>query len=197
MKYEFEILNSSVLLDDFLNIHEYHLRHQLFAGGQSDVLRRLCLEKQMAVSVLLFDPDQDALVMVEQFRIGARQTANSWLLENPAGYVEAGESVADVAVREVLEETGCSVSDLIPICEFLVSPGISNERIALLCGRVDAGTADGIHGLGEEGEDIKVHVLNFNEAVSEMYTGKINSTSTIMSMQWLMLNKQKVINQWI
>jgi len=187
MNKKYEILESSILLDDFLTVMGYRLKHDLFAGGQSHELRRLRLEKEKAVSVLLFDPQHNAVVMVEQFRIGAKEMPDSWLLENPAGYVEQGESSEDVAVREVREETGCEVTELVHICEFLVSPGISNERIDLYCARVDSTHAAGIHGLDHEGEDIKVEVLSLQQASDELYSGRINSTSTIISMQWLLL----------
>ena len=187
MNKKYEIVESSILLDDFLTVKDYRLKHDLFAGGQSHELRRLRLEKEKAVSVLLFDPHHNAVVMVEQFRIGAKEMSDSWLLENPAGYVEQGESSEDVAVREVMEETGCEVNALTHICEFLVSPGISNERIDLYCGRVDSTNAAGIHGLDHEGEDIKVEVLSLQQAKDELYSGRINSTSTIISMQWLLL----------
>jgi ADP-ribose pyrophosphatase len=187
MNKKYEILECKTLLNDFLTVKAYRLKHDLFAGGQSHELRRLRLEKEKAVSVMLFDPDNNAVVMVEQFRIGAREMSDSWLLENPAGYVEQGESSKEVAVREVREETGCEVTALTPICEFLVSPGISNERIDLYCGRVDSSNAAGIHGLDHEGEDIRVEVLTLEQASSELYSGRINSTSTIMSMQWLLL----------
>ena len=197
MKKKFQILESETLLDDFLTVRAYKLNHDLFAGGTSPVLRRLRLEKEKAVSVLLYDPIMQQVVMVEQFRIGAKEDNESWLLENPAGYLEPGETAEKVARREVLEETGCRVESLIKICEFMVSPGISNERIILFCGKVDACMAEGIHGLEEEGEDIKVTVLALLEAVQELYTGRINSTSTIMSMQWLLLNKKKLDQQWL
>jgi ADP-ribose pyrophosphatase len=174
MNKKYEIIASSTLLDDFLTVKAYQLKHDLFAGGQSHELRRLRLEKEKAVSVLLFDPDNNAVVMVEQFRIGAKEMQDSWLLENPAGYVEQGESSADVAVREVREETGCQLTALTHICEFLVSPGISNERIDLYCGRVDSSNAGGIYGLDHEGEDIKVEVLTLDQAREELYSGRIN-----------------------
>lgn len=196
MEKTFEILEKQNLLNDFLEVNAYQLTHDLYAGGRSPVIRRLCLEKQDAVSVLLFDPVQDKVVMVEQFRIGAKKTNNHWLLENPAGYVETDELPDDVAVREVKEETGCSVSNLLPICEFFVSPGISDEMIVLYCGKVDSSNAGGIHGLDDEHEDIKVEVLSLEDAKKELYTGRINSTSTIISMQWLLLNLDDVKRKW-
>ena len=197
MNKNYQILETETLLDDFLTVRAYKLNHDLFAGGSSPVLRRLRLEKEKAVSVLLYDPLNQKVVMVEQFRIGAKENNDSWLLENPAGYLEPGETAENVARREVLEETGCQVESLTQICEFMVSPGISNERIILFCGKVNASNAGGIHGLEHEGEDIKVEVLTLQAATKELYTGRINSTSTIMSMQWLLLNKEELDKQWL
>lgn len=196
MDKKFEIIEKQNLLNDFLEVNAYQLTHDLFSGGKSPVIRRLCLEKQNAVSILLFDPEHESVVMVEQFRIGAKKLGNNWLLENPAGYVEADESPEAVAVREVLEETGCEVSNLTHICEFLVSPGISDEMIVLYCGKVDSTSAEGIHGLDDEHEDIRVEVLSLDQAKKELYTGRINSTSTIISMQWLLLNLEEIRQKW-
>ena len=95
-----------------------------------------------------------------------------------------------------MEETGCEVSNLIEICEFLVSPGISDEMIMLYCGKVDSSNAEGIHGVDDEHEDIRVEVLSLDQAKKELYTGRINSTSTIISMQWLLLNIEDIKRQW-
>jgi ADP-ribose pyrophosphatase len=196
MKKTFEIIDKKNLLDDFLEVNAYQLTHDMFSGEKTPVIRRLCLEKQNAVSVLLFDPVHNNVVMVEQFRIGAKNLDDSWLLENPAGYFETDESPQQVAVREVMEETGCEVSNLIEICKFLVSPGISNEMIMLYCGKVDSSNAEGIHGVDDEHEDIRVEVLSLEQAKKELYTGRINSTSTIISMQWLLLNIDDIKKQW-
>ena len=95
-----------------------------------------------------------------------------------------------------MEETGCEVTKLTLICEFLVSPGISDEMIVLYCGKVDSSGAEGIHGLDHEHEDIRVEVLSLDQAKKELYTGRINSTSTIISMQWLLLNLEEIKHKW-
>ncbi|MEJ1336997.1 MAG: ADP-ribose pyrophosphatase, partial [Candidatus Sedimenticola sp. (ex Thyasira tokunagai)] len=82
------------------------------------------------------------------------------------------------------------------ICELMVSPGTSTERIHLYCGRVDASKAGGIHGLDEEGEDIRVDVLPADEVIGELYGGRVNSTSSIIAVQWLMMNRQRLQNEW-
>jgi ADP-ribose pyrophosphatase len=71
------------------------------------------------------------------------------------------------------------------------------ERIALFCGRVDATHAGGIHGAIDEGEDIKVHVVSRETALSYLKTGRINSASAIIALQWLALNREQLLRQWM
>jgi len=196
MKYEYEILEKGQLSTGFLKLVRYRLRHRLFAGGWSEEVVRERLEPLRASSVLLYDPQQDEVVLIEQFRIGALESDNPWLLEIIGGHIGAGETPEEVARRESLEEAGCEVLDLLPICEFLVTPGTSGERNHLYCARVDASQAGGIHGIKEEGEDIRVEKMSFADAMDEIYGGRINSTTGIMAMQWLALNREQLQQRW-
>ena len=86
---------------------------------------------------------------------------------------------------------------MIPLYDFLVSPGGTTERIALFCGRTDATTADGVHGVTEEGEDIKVHVVTFDTAMTLLKSEKIAAASAIIALQWLALNRDDVRARWL
>ena len=109
-----------------------------------------------------FDPVHDQVVLVEQFRMGPfLSNDDPWLLEVVAGISEPGETLEEVALREVEEETGYKITSLMPVSDFYVSPGASNEKLRLFCGLVDATDAGGIFGVADEGEDIRVHVLPF------------------------------------
>jgi len=197
MKYEYEILEQEQLYKGFLTIDRYRLRHRLFAGGWSEALVRERVQPLRASSVLLYDPQLDEVVLIEQFRIGALESdGHPWLLEIIGGHIGEGETPEDVARRESLEEAGCEVLDLVPICEFLVTPGTSGERNYLYCARVDASRAGGIHGIAEEGEDIRVERMKFATAMAEVYGGSINSTTGIMAMQWLALNRGQLQQRW-
>ncbi|MEK6595417.1 MAG: ADP-ribose diphosphatase, partial [Pseudomonadota bacterium] len=95
------------------------------------------------------------------------------------------------------EEADCIISDLIPLYDFLVSPGGTTERVALFCGRVDAAHAGGIHGAADEDEDIKVHVVTLDAALALVKSGRINSASSIIALQWLALNRSHVQTLWL
>lgn len=198
MKYQFEIVQTDETYRGFLKVNRYRLRHELYQGGESELLVRERLEGLRAASVLLYDPQLDRVVLVEQFRIGAvGQEASPWVLETVGGYVPAHEADEAVARRESLEEANCEIGRLERVCEFMVSPGISVDRIALYCGEVDASRAAGVHGLDHEGEDIRVVVMDAQAAIGELYGGRANSTSIVIALQWLALNRTALRARWL
>jgi ADP-ribose pyrophosphatase len=198
MEYEFQIIDSETLTDGFLSLKRYRLRHSLFAGGWSNELIRERVEGYRAAALLPYDPVRDEVVLIEQFRIGALEDKDgAWILEIVGGILEKEWGPESVAQREAVEEAGCEVTALEPICEYLVSPGTTTERIYLYCGRVDATRAAGVHGVHEEGEDIRVEVLTADDAIAELYTGRINSSSTIIALQWLALHREELRRRWL
>nr|VFK24719.1 MAG: ADP-ribose pyrophosphatase [Candidatus Kentron sp. MB]VFK27020.1 MAG: ADP-ribose pyrophosphatase [Candidatus Kentron sp. MB]VFK74940.1 MAG: ADP-ribose pyrophosphatase [Candidatus Kentron sp. MB] len=197
MRYKHEIIDKTTCYQGFFRLERYRLRHDLFAGGRSGILTRECLERGHAAAVLLFDPDLDSLVMVEQFRIGAMEApAGPWLLEFVAGIMEKGESPEAVVRREAMEEAGCEIKALAPALRFLLSPGGCSEEIHLFCGRVDARNAGGIHGLAGEGEDIRVRVVAADEALRLLEAGKITNATAIIGLQWFALHRDFLRKEW-
>jgi len=197
MDKDYELLASDTISDGFFELQRHRLRHTRFAGGWCDEIVRERIERLAAVSVLLYDPEADVIVLVEQFRVGLMgQVSPPWTTETVSGFCDiAHETPEDVARREVREETGCELLALTHIGEFFVSPGMSVECINLYCGRVDSTRADGIHGLDHEGEDIRVVKLPRSEAVNALF-GRLNTTSIVMALQWLELNRDVLLAQW-
>ncbi len=192
MNRRYRILEAQPLWQGFLRLHRYRLEHECFAGGWCPELVRERVEGNHAVSVLLYDPPRDRVVLVEQFRIGAvGHQEPPWLLETVGGYLEPGETPEAVARRETREEAGCEVQALHLVGTLFTSPGWSCERITLYCGIVDSTTADGIHGLEEEGEDIRVVVMPAEEAIGELFR-RANSTSVVVGLQWLAANRDRL-----
>lgn len=197
MTYKFELLSNETVLEGFFRMNRYRLRHSSFNGGWCDEMVRERIERLAAVSVLLFDPALDRLVLVEQFRIGLMGTVDPpWSLETVSGFCDREHELPEqVARREVVEETGCTLRALTHIGEFFVSPGMSVERINLYCGWVDAGNAGGVYGLEHEGEEMRVVTLSRDEARAELF-GRLSSTSVIMALQWLEANRGPLLEQW-
>jgi len=159
-------------------------------------------DRGQAAAVLLYDPARDSVVLIEQFRIGALASTarlkkrGPWLIEAVAGVIEAGESAEDVVRREAAEEAGLEPSDLIPMLDYLSSPGCMSESVALYCGRVDASAAGGVHGLDHEHEDIRVLVVPFRQAVEMVESGRFFNAHTIIALYWLALNRDRVRRRW-
>jgi ADP-ribose pyrophosphatase len=192
-----EILEKTVGYQGFFRLERYRLRHQLFSGEWSRELVREVFERGHAAAVLPYDPVRDQVVFIEQFRIGALEAPGGpWLLEIVAGVIDAAETPEEVIRREAIEESGCTIQEVVPICEYLVSPGGTSERLTVFCGKVDASRAGGTHGLADEGEDTRVVVLGFAEAVAYLQAGKIKAAAPIIALQWLMLNREQLRRHW-
>ncbi|HEX6980941.1 MAG TPA: NUDIX domain-containing protein [Alphaproteobacteria bacterium] len=181
----------------YFRIDRYRLRHKLFNGGISPELSREVFERGHAVGVILYDPDRDAVVLIEQFRVGALAAhRRPWITEIVAGIIDPGEEPADVARRETYEEAGCDVIELLPIYDYLVSPGCSSETVKLFCGRVDSRKIGGVYGLAHEGEDIRVSVVPLEDALRDLASGRIESSIAIIGLQWLALNRDMLRKRW-
>jgi ADP-ribose pyrophosphatase len=195
---QFEILEKKNCYQGFFRLEKYRLRHRLYDGGMSAPIERELFERGHAAAALLYDPGRDEVVMLEQFRIGALEAEGGpWLYEIVAGMIDAGESADAVVRREAIEEAGCDILALEFICEYLVSPGGTSERISLYCAKVDAEGVGGIHGLDEENEDIRVQAVSFAEAWQWLEQGRINSASPIIAMQWLAMHRERLREKWL
>ncbi|WP_370279674.1 NUDIX domain-containing protein [Pontibacterium sp.] len=192
-----EIHSCDVVYDGFFEMHKLHLSHACFAGGRVEITRELFVRGE-AVCVLLYDPAKESVVMIEQFRVGALDHPRSpWLLELVAGIVEQGETCEEVAHREADEEAGATLTELVPITRYLVSPGGTNEWISLYCARVDSAQMGGVHGLETEGEDIRVQVLPCKQVFEMVAEGRIDNAPSIIALQWLQLNRDDLNQRWL
>lgn len=198
MTKKFEIIDKEIVYPGFFRMEKYRLRHTLFAGGWSSEISRELFMRGSCVAVLLYDPDADKVVLIEQIRAGALLIPErAWLVEIVAGAIEEGETAEEVAYRESIEEAGCEIQDLVVISEFYTTPGCSSERITLFCGKVDSTQVGGIYGLDHEDEDILVTAVDFDEAYQMVENGTIESAIPIIAIQWLALNKHKLKQKWL
>jgi len=198
MTNRYEILECETAYQGFFRLSRYRIRHGLFDGGMSESLTRELFERGNAVAVMPYDPARDEVVLVEQFRMGALEAPRGpWLIEIIAGIIEAGESPEDVAVRESIEEADCRLDEMFPVYRYLVSPGGSSEQTALFCARVDTSEIGGVHGKADEGEDIRVHVVPFGQAIEMIEDGSIHSATPIIGLQWLALNRDRLREMWL
>lgn len=197
-KNDVEIIARETLYRGFFSLDLYRFRHRLFNGEMSGEVTREVFERGHAAVLLPYDPVRDEVVLVEQLRIPAiESSASPWLLEMVAGMIEEGESVEDVCRREALEEAGVVVGRCKPVMSYLASPGGTSERLSIMVGEVDALTAEGIHGLPEEHEDIRVHVVSREQAYRWVEEGAIDNAASVIALQWLALHHESLKAEWV
>jgi len=183
----------------FYQVQKLNLQHRLFAGGWSKPLQRELVVKLPAVAVLMYDAKTDQVVLIEQFRVGAMAyQGGPWQLEMVAGMIDTEETPKRVAIRECAEESGAIVQEdqLETVCQYLVTPGGSDESLVIYCAPIDASQVTGVHGLPTEGEDIRVQVIDRDALWSMWQDGGLTNAATIIAAQWLQMNYQRLQEQW-
>ncbi len=197
-KDDVEILERELVYRGFHRVERLKLRHRLHAGGWSALLDRELVDRGPAACVLPYDPRLDAVILIQQFRVGALGAGHDpWLTELVAGMVGPGETAEETVRREAREEAGIAIEALLPISRQLTSPGAYAETVAIFCGRVDAAGVGGIHGVGAEHEDIRALVLPAAEAFALRRRGReIFDSSTVTALLWLELEREALRRKW-
>ncbi len=190
---DIEIVARKTVFRGFFQLDEVHLKHRLFDGGWTPPMVRELFVRREVMAVLPYDPANRLVGLIEQFRVGALEDRRSpWLLELVAGICDPGETPEQTAHRELEEEAGLTAVTLLPIYDYWVSPGGSNEKLSLFCGLCDLKGAGGTFGVEHEDEDIRLHVVGIDEAMALVEEGHCNNAASIIALQWLRLNSDKL-----
>lgn len=175
----------------FIHLEEANIEVDKYNGGRMNI-QRMALIRPKVVGVLLYNPTEKAIVLIEQFRYSALEITGGWVQEIVAGVMDkTDESPAVCARRECMEESGYSPERIEQIQMFMPSVGISNQQLILFyaeVGRDDRVSPGG--GLEEEDEDIKVVEVPLAEIREELAAGKIFDVKTLVALQWFFLFKQ-------
>jgi len=192
---DFEILERETAFQGFFRLSKVNLRHRLFAGGWSKTLERELFDKTEASVAVIYDPTNDLIGLVEQFRVGMiDDDTGPWSLEGVAGLIEPGETPEAMIKRELEEEAGIVSAELRAITSFYASPGSCNEVEHLFCALCDLSDAGGIHGLVEEGEDIRFNTYPAQEVFNFMFSSRrMNNAATLIGLMWLQLNRAELM----
>lgn len=190
--------------EGFLKIDEVSYRVRKFDGTLSETQTREVMRRGDAAAALIYDKDAGEVVLVEQFRVatlGSDAPGEGWLLEIPAGVVEAGETPRDCIAREVFEETGYQLAGGAPaerlkglerfkqIATILPSPGASAERIYIYF--VEVGGAEKPPTAPREQGDIRVVPLPLEDFFARLDAGKLLDAKLNVAAQWLRANRPK------
>lgn len=184
--------------DGFFKLDRVRLRHRKFDGDWTGEIVREVIHRKNAVGVLAYDPDLDAVCLVQQFRCTILGLSSSpWAYELIAGLMDKpDEKETEVAVRESREEAGLTVDYLEKINSYWVSIGGSNERMSLYLGLASLENVGGIHGAEDESEDIRALVVAREEAERWAFTSGESNAACIIALQWLKNERHRLQSIW-
>ncbi len=122
--------------------------------------------------------DDDHVCLIHTFRVAIQ----SWHLELPAGTLDKGLPPLDMAHIELKEETGYTAGRMIRIHEFVMSPGILDERMHFFVARdLKLGEAE-----REQGEQISNRVLSWSQIDQLIRDRQIIDAKTLVALLWYM-----------
>ena len=188
--------------EGFFSVEEHDLSYQKFNKEQSAVVTRSALISTDAVIVLPYDPVNDRILLIEQFRTGpyVKGDDEPWVLEPIAGLIDEGETPESAGIREAQEEAHLKIQKLELVARSYPSPGISTEFFHQYIGIVKLPESSNlIAGLSSENEDIRSHIFEYAQFLNMMQSGMIKVGPAILIGLWLAKNrkilKERYLNQ--
>lgn len=157
-------------------VYEGHLlkidREELvLPGGRNATLESI--RHPGAAAALPFLPDGRVL-LIRQYR----HAMGGYILEVPAGKLDAGESPERCAAREVEEEVGHRAGELILLGSVFTTPGFTDEQIWLY----EAHDLRATRTAHESDEVIEVLTWDFDEAVRAVSDGRIRDGKSVAAI---------------
>ncbi|NDV50778.1 NUDIX domain-containing protein [Salipiger sp. PrR003] len=193
-----EVISEGLAYKGFFKIRTLRYRFRMFDGSLSGELTREVADRGNAVAVLPYDPQLDCVALIRQHLAGniVADVPNR-PLQVIAGMVETNELPKDVAVREAFEEAGLTLEEnsLKTGPTFMPSPGGSSEVIHTFTALTDlAGAQDqGIFGLVEEHEDIRLEIVPALEAIRMLDEGEITAGPAVVLLSWFARHREKML----
>ena len=184
----------------FFSVEEHDLTYQKFNNEQSNVVTRSTLVSSDAVIVLPYDPINDRILLIEQFRAGpyVKGDENPWVLEPIAGLIDEGETPESAGIREAQEEAHLEIKRLELVARSYPSPGISTEFFHQYIGIVSLPEETNlVSGLESEAEDIRSHIFSYEEFYKMIVKEEMNVGPAILLGLWLSKNRKSLMKKYM
>ena len=184
-----------VVYKGFFSVEEHDLSYRKFNNQQSSILTRSALISSDAVIVLPYDPVNDRILLIEQFRAGpyVKGDENPWVFEPIAGLIDEEETPESAGIREAQEEAHLKIKRLELVARSYPSPGISTEFFHQYLGIVELlDSSNLIAGLSSENEDIRSHIFEYEQFFEMIESGKVKVGPLILLGLWLSKNRNRL-----
>ena len=182
----------TVLAEGFHDLERFSVTLASPDGEPLSSLRDV-LRVGKVTAVLPIDLARGELVLIRQFRVAAHlATGKGELVEIVAGHVEAGETPAQAAMRECVEEIGVRPTALYRMFEFLPAPGSIDEYATLFLGTVDAAGVPERAGAADEKEATRPMRVPIDTAIAALERGTMHNGFLILALQWLALHRDRL-----
>ncbi|TZF98858.1 GDP-mannose pyrophosphatase NudK (plasmid) [Chryseobacterium panacisoli] len=180
------LLNTEILSDNWYTLNKVTYS-ALKKDGTTETQSREAYDRGNGAVILLYNKLSDTVILTRQFRLPTYINGNEtgMLIEACAGLLD-NDNPEDCIKRETEEETGYKISKIEKVFEAYMSPGSVTEILYFFIAEYsnEMKITDG-GGLEEEGENIEVLELSFEETLKMIDTGEIKDAKTIMLLQHL------------
>ena len=159
------------------------------ADGRWTTEERETYDRGDGACILLYDVEARTVLLTRQFRfpVYVNDHPDGMFIETAAGLLD--EDDPETAIRrEAEEETGHTVGAVEHVFDVYMSPGSVTEKLHFFAAPYLRGAVvDGSRaGLADEGEDIEVLELSFDDALDRVGRDIVDA-KTIMLLQWAAL----------
>lgn len=184
---EMRIIDSKVLSDDWYLLKKYTFELKR-RDGEWQRQSREVYDRGNGAVILLYNRSRQTVILTRQFRFPVYVNQHpGLLLEAPAGLLDNLDPEKRIKA-EAEEETGYQVEQVEKVFEAFMSPGSVTEKLYFFIAEYrDEHLSGAGGGIKEEGEDIEVVEMEFQQAMAAIDNGEIADAKTIMLLQYLAL----------
>ncbi len=184
-----KILSDSTLYKGWSTLKKYIIDYTRQDGNKEKQVREIYNSGDGA-AVLLYNPTDKKILLIRQFRLPAllHGHKDGFIIECCAGMLDELHP-QEAIIKEIREETGYIVKDVVKIYEAFATPGAHMEKIHFYTAKYEASLK--VHeGGGElsEQEDIEILEFGYDEIQQLLQSGSIIDAKTIILLQWAEMN---------
>lgn len=180
-------VTSEVLSDNWYVLRKFTFELET-KNGTWQTQNREAYDRGNGATILLYNKHKRTVILTRQFRLPSYVNGNEtgMLLEACAGLLDKDNP--EVAIRrEVEEETGYALHDVIKLFEAYMSPGSVTEILYFFAAEYSDERRTHSGG-GIDEEEIEVVELVFEDALAMIASGEIRDGKTIMLLQYAALH---------